>query len=181
MSRVGKKIIQIPEGVSVQINDRTVEVKGALGSDSLKLLNGIDCKIEDDKLEVVKKGDDTNKKLSAIHGLSRSLINNLVTGVSQGFKKELEIVGVGYRAAQQNKNVELFLGYSHSIVFTPPEDVSIKVVEPTKLEIAGINKQKVGQVAANIRKLRPPEPYKGKGIKYKNEHINRKAGKAGKA
>jgi large subunit ribosomal protein L6 len=181
MSRVGKKIIEIPGDVNIQVETNVVNVKGTLGVDSISLLAGIDVKIDGNILTVEKKGDERDKKLSAVHGLSRALINNMIIGVSKGFKKELEIVGVGYRAAQQNKNVEFSLGYSHSIVFTPPEDVTVKVVDPTKLEITGVNKQKVGQVAANIKKLRPPEPYKGKGIKYKNEFIKRKAGKAGKA
>ena len=181
MSRIGKKIIEIPDGVNVQINNRELQVKGSLGSDSITLLDGIECKIEGNILTVVKKGDESDKQLSAIHGLSRSLISNIVEGVSKGFKKELEIVGVGYRAAQQNKNVEFNVGYSHSIIFEPPEGIEVKVLDPTKIEVFGINKQKVGQVAANIRKLRPPEPYKGKGIRYKNEYVKRKAGKAGKA
>ncbi len=181
MSRVGKQIIEIPDGVSIQVTNNIVSVKGKLGADSIELLAGVEVKIEDNKLTVIKKGDERDKKLSALHGLFRALINSSIIGVSKGFKKELEIVGVGYRAAQQSKNVEFSLGYSHSIVFSPPEDVTVKVLDPTKLEVTGINKQKVGQVAANIRKLRSPEPYKGKGIKYKNEYIKRKAGKAGKA
>ncbi len=181
MSRVGKKIIEIPIGVTVQVNNREINVQGSLGSDSYRLLNGIDLRIEENKIAVIKDGDDKDKKLSALHGLSRSLISNIITGVSSGFKKELELVGVGYRATQQDKSVELFIGYSHSITFTPPEDVTVKIIDPTKIEVFGIDKQKVGQVAANIRKLRPPEPYKGKGIRYKNEYVKRKAGKAGKA
>jgi large subunit ribosomal protein L6 len=181
MSRVGKQIINIPEGVTIQVNNDIVSIQGKLGTDSVKLLTGIEVTVESNKLNVIKKGDEKDKKLSAVHGLSRALINNMIIGVSKGFKKEIEIVGVGYRAAQQNANVEFSLGYSHSIVFAPPQDVTVKVLEPTKIEITGINIQKVGQVAANIRKLRPPEPYKGKGVKYKNEHIKRKAGKAGKA
>jgi large subunit ribosomal protein L6 len=181
MSRVGKQIIDIPDGVTVQVNNDIVNVQGKLGADSMKLLSGIEVAIENNKLQVIKKGDEKDKKLSAIHGLSKALINNMINGVSKGFKKEIEIVGVGYRATQQNKNVEFSLGYSHNIIFAPPDDVTIKVLEPTKLEITGVNRQKVGQVAANIRKLRPPEPYKGKGVKYKNEYIKRKAGKAGKA
>lgn len=181
MSRVGKQIIEIPEGVTVQVNNDLVNIQGKLGTDSIKLLTGIEVIVEDKKLKVSKKGNEKDKNLSAVYGLSRALINNMITGVSKGFKKEIEIVGVGYRATQQNKNVELSLGFSHSVVFTPPDDVVVKVLEPTKLEITGINSQKVGQVAANIRKLRPPEPYKGKGVKYKNEYVKRKAGKAGKA
>ncbi|MFH0975529.1 MAG: 50S ribosomal protein L6 [Spirochaetota bacterium] len=181
MSRVGKQIINVPDGVTIQVTNNVVTINGKLGSDTVQLLSDIEIKIEDNKLTVIKKGDEKDKKLSAAHGLLRALINNMIAGVSKGFKKELEIVGVGYRAAQQNKNIELSLGFSHSIVFTPPSDVTVKVLEPTKLEITGIDRQKVGQVAANIRKLRPPEPYKGKGVRYKNEYVKRKAGKAGKA
>ena len=181
MSRVGKQIIDIPEGVTVRIDNNTVNIQGKLGTDCMQLMSGIEAVVEENKLKIIKKGDEKDKKLSAAHGLSRALLNNMIIGVSKGFKKDLEIVGVGYRATQQNKNVELSLGFSHNIVFTPPEDVAVKVLEPTKLEISGINIQKVGQVAANIRKLRPPEPYKGKGVKYKTEHVKRKAGKAGKA
>jgi large subunit ribosomal protein L6 len=181
MSRVGKQIIEIPAGVTVQVNNNSVNITGKLGSDSVELLNGVEVSVEDNKLSVIKKGDESDKKLSALHGLFRAMINNSIIGVSKGFKKDLEIVGVGYKAAQQSKNVELNLGFSHSITFTPPDDVTVKVIDPTKLEITGVNKQKVGQVAANIRRLRKPEPYKGKGIKYKNEYVKRKAGKAGKA
>ena len=181
MSRIGKKIIDIPDDVKVQINNNVIQVQGSLGSASFTLLDGIDCKIEDNKIMVIKRGDDKDKKLSALHGLSRTLIRNKIIGISKGFKKELEISGIGYRAVQQNKNVEFFIGYSRSILFTPPDDVSVKVIEPTKVEIFGIDKQRVGQVAANIRGLRPPEPYKGKGIRYKDEYVRRKAGKAGKA
>ena len=181
MSRVGKQIIEIPEGVTVQVDRNTVNIQGKLGTDSIQLITGIEAVIEDNELKLIKKGEEKDKKLSALHGLSRALINNMIIGVSKGFKKELEIVGVGFRASQQNKNIELSLGFSHSVVFTPPDDVTVKVLEPTKLEITGINIQKVGQVAANIRKIRPPEPYKGKGVKYKTEYVKRKAGKAGKA
>lgn len=118
--------------------------------------------------------------MAAFHGLSRALIANMINGVHKGFERELEIVGVGYRATQQNKNVVFQLGFSHNVTFVPPEGIEVQVLEPTKLKVKGINKQKVGQVAADIRKLRPPEPYKGKGIRYKNEYIRKKAGKAGK-
>jgi large subunit ribosomal protein L6 len=181
MSRVGKKIIEIPAEVTIQVNNKNVSITGKLGADTVELLAGVDVTVENNVLSVLKKGDEKDKKLSALHGLFRAMINNSIIGVTKGFKKELEIVGVGYKAAQQSKNVEFSLGYSHPVIYTPPDDVTVKVLDPTKLEITGINKQKVGQVAANIRKLRVPEPYKGKGIKYKNEHVKRKAGKAGKA
>ncbi len=180
MSRIGEKIINIPDGVTVDVKDRTISVNGPLGKDSILLIDGLELKIESGIISVVKKGDDNDRKLRAFHGLSRSLIANMITGVSTGFKKELEIIGVGYRALQQNQDVEFHLGFSHSITYTPPEGISVKVLEPTKLEVSGIDKQKVGQVAANIRGYRPPEPYKGKGVRYKDEYVRKKAGKAGK-
>ena len=181
MSRIGEKLINIPEGVTVDVKDRQVSVNGPLGKDSISLFEGLEIKIEDGIISVINKGDENDRKLRAFHGLSRSLIANMVTGVSAGFKKELEIVGVGYRAVQQNQNVELHLGFSHSITYTPPEGIVVKVLDATKLEVSGIDKQKVGQVAANIRGYRPPEPYKGKGVRYKDEYVRKKAGKAGKA
>lgn len=180
MSRIGEKIINIPDGVNVELQKGNVSVNGPLGSESISLLDNIDLKIEDGIITVVNTGDENDRKQRAFHGLSRSLLANIITGVSAGFKKELEIVGVGYRAVQQNENVEFHLGFSHSINFVPPAGITIKVLEPTRVEVSGINKQHVGQVAANIRSLRPPEPYKGKGIRYKDEHIRKKAGKAGK-
>ena len=178
MSRVGKKIIAIPDGVTVKEEDGMLDINGPLGAERYRLLDGIGIKIEDNILSVVIKNN--NEKLAAFHGLSRALISNMITGVSKGFKKELEINGVGYKAVQQGQDVEFSLGYSHTILFNSPEGVAINAVEPTKIEVTGINKQKVGQVAANIRKLRPPEPYKGKGIRYKDEIVRKKAGKAGK-
>lgn len=180
MSRVGKKPIVIPDGVEITVNNSQITVKGPLGVNNETLLDGIKIEINDKILTVVKEGDEFDKKLSAKHGLIRALLSNLVTGVSQGFKKDLEIVGVGYRAIQKSENIEFSLGYSHPILFSPPEGIKLTVLETTKVQVSGIDRQKVGQVAANIRKLRPPEPYKGKGIKYKDETIRRKAGKAGK-
>ncbi len=180
MSRTGKKPIQIPDGVSVEISGRSVTVKGKMGADSIVLMDCVNVKSEGNVLRVEIAGDENDKRIRAAHGLHRALLANMVTGVSSGFEKNLEIVGVGYRAQQQKKDVVFQLGYSHSVLFSPPEDISVEVLEPTKLKVKGINKQKVGQVAANIRKLRPPEPYKGKGIRYANERIRRKAGKTGK-
>jgi large subunit ribosomal protein L6 len=181
MSRIGKMVIAIPQGVDVQLNNKTVSVKGSLGSLKYDMESGIECKIENNIITIINTADENDKKYSSLHGLSRALIKNMIIGVSSGYKKDLEIVGVGYRAVQKEKKVEFFVGYSHTIVFDPPAGINIKVLEPTKIEVTGIDKQLVGQVAANIWKLRPPEPYKGKGIRYKNQYVKRKAGKAGKA
>ncbi len=180
MSRVAKKPITIPTGVTVNLNGSNVTVKGPLGEESMSLLEGISLKIEDNVLTILLDYEGGSAGLIANGGLTRALVNNMVTGVSQGFIKDLEIVGVGYRATQQNKDVQFQLGYSHPIIFSPPSGITVEVVEATKIRVKGVDKQKVGQVAANIRELRPPEPYKGKGIKYKNEIIKKKAGKAGK-
>lgn len=178
MSRIGNKPIDIPDNVSVNINDLTVAVKGPLGEDSLSVLEGITLSLENNVLLVGIEYDE--KQIVAYQGLFRSLINNMVVGTSKGFEKDLEIVGVGYRATQQGQDIQFQLGYSHPIVFKAPEGITLEVVDATKVKIKGINKQQVGQVASDIRKLRPPEPYKGKGIRYKDEYIRRKAGKAGK-
>jgi large subunit ribosomal protein L6 len=180
MSRIGKKIIIIPDGVSIKISDNTVVAKGPLGEDEVVLLSNIYVEQDEKQLFVKIAEGIEDKKISALHGLFRSLINNIVIGVSKGFEKELEIIGVGYRATQQDKNLQFQLGYSHNILFPAPEGITLEVKDAIKLKVSGINKQQVGQVAANIRKLRPPEPYKGKGIRYKNEYVRKKAGKAGK-
>ncbi len=181
MSRIGKRPIEIPDNVTVDISGNSVTVKGPLGEDSLGLIEEIGVKKEDKTLHIVKNNnDENNRKVNGFYGLYRTLINNMIIGVSKGFEKDLEIVGVGYRANQQNTNVQFQLGYSHDIIFTPPEGITLEVVDNNKVKVKGINKQKVGQTAANIRKLRPPEPYKGKGIRYKDEVIRKKAGKAGK-
>ena len=179
MSRIGKKPIEIPGNVTVNIEDRNITVKGPLGENKLTLLNGV--KVEkDDKILHVSIEDVNDKNQRAYHGLFRTLINNMVVGVSTGFVKELEIVGVGYRALQQGKDIQFQLGYSHTILFPAPEGITLEVTEATKFKVKGYNKELVGQVAANIRKLRAPEPYKGKGIRYKNENVRKKAGKTGK-
>jgi large subunit ribosomal protein L6 len=179
MSRIGNKIIEVPGGINVSLINREIEVKGPLGTEKIVLATGIDVKIDGNKITLVRVGENIGH-VRALHGLSRALIWNMIIGVSKGFEKELDILGVGYRATQQGKNVVFQLGYSHNITFTPPDGITVEVLEPTKLRVKGINKQKVGQIAANIRELRPPEPYKGKGIRYKNEHVRKKAGKAGK-
>jgi len=179
MSRIGKLPVEIPGTVTVNIADSNVNVKGPLGEDNLTLLNGVNVSKDANVLNVMIS-DDNNKQLRAYHGLFRTLINNMVVGVSTGFVKELEIIGVGYRAIQQGTDIQFQLGYSHIIIFKAPEGIILEVTEPTKFRVKGFNKEQVGQVAANIRKLRPPEPYKGKGIRYKNENVRKKAGKTGK-
>jgi large subunit ribosomal protein L6 len=179
MSRIGKLPVQIPGNVTVSITDTNIIVKGPLGEDKLNLLSGVNISASGSVLNV-NIDDDNNKQKRAYHGLFRTLINNMVVGVSAGFVKELEIVGVGYRAIQQGADIQFQLGYSHTIIFKAPEGITLEVTEPTKFRVKGYNKEKVGQIAANIRKLRPPEPYKGKGIRYKNENVRKKAGKTGK-
>ncbi|HNR90200.1 MAG TPA: 50S ribosomal protein L6 [Spirochaetota bacterium] len=179
MSRIGNKPLQIPGGVTVEVSNNVISVKGPLGSDSQAIHASIGVTQKDGTLLVEKLGGADDKATRASHGLYRSLIGNMLTGVSKGFERELEIVGVGYRAQQQSKDISFQLGYSHAIVFPAPDGITLEVVEPTRIRVKGVNKQQVGQVAANIRELRPPEPYKGKGIKYKDEYIRRKAGKTG--
>lgn len=179
MSRIGKKPIEIPGGVTVNIAGSDVFVKGPLGEEKLTMLENVSLEMNDNILNV-KIADEENKQQRAYHGLFRSLISNMVEGVSKGFTKELEIIGVGYRATQQGKDIQFQIGYSHPVIFQAPDGITLEVVEPTKFKVSGHNKQQVGQVAANIRKLRPPEPYKGKGIRYKDEYVRKKAGKTGK-
>jgi large subunit ribosomal protein L6 len=181
MSRVGKKPIDIPQGVTLAIENRTVKAKGPLGELSVELMEGIDVKQEENVLNVVTLCDEEQyHEYAAYHGLMRALIQNIVTGVSTGFVKELEIQGVGYRAMQQGNDLKLQVGFSHDVIFPAPEGITFEVPEPTSIKVKGINKHQVGQVSANIREVRPPEPYKGKGIRYKGEYVRRKAGKAGK-
>ncbi len=179
MSRIGKMPISIPSGVEVQIDGTEVTVKGPKGTLSHTLAGGISAeRAEDGSLTVTRPDDERDSK--ALHGLSRTLVANMVTGVTQGFEKKLEIVGVGYRVQAKGSNLEFALGYSHSITVEAPEGISFAVESPTKFAIQGIDKQQVGETAANIRKLRKPEPYKGKGVRYAGEHVRRKVGKAGK-
>ncbi|HEX6338184.1 MAG TPA: 50S ribosomal protein L6 [Jiangellaceae bacterium] len=179
MSRIGKLPIPVPSGVEVNIDGSTVTVKGPKGELAHTLPESIGVERTDDgSLEVTRPDDERENK--ALHGLSRTLVANMVTGVTQGYEKKLEIVGVGYRVQARGSNLEFALGFSHPVVIEPPDGISFSVESPTKFAVAGIDKQKVGEVAANIRKLRRPEPYKGKGIRYAGEQVRRKVGKAGK-
>jgi large subunit ribosomal protein L6 len=179
MSRIGKLPIPVPAGVDVTIDGRTVAVKGPKGSLSHTIAAPIDiAKGEDGTLLVTRPNDERVSK--ALHGLSRTLVANMITGVTAGYSKALEISGVGYRVQAKGSNLEFALGYSHPILVEAPEGIAFKVESPTKFSVEGIDKQKVGEVAANIRKLRKPDPYKAKGVKYAGEVIRRKVGKAGK-
>jgi len=175
MSRVGKKLIPIPTGVQLTADGRTVTAKGPKGELSYTMLPGVELDVREGEAEVRQTA--TGKKAGAFHGLSRALINNLVEGVSTGFTKSLEIIGTGYRAQAQGNKLTLNLGFSHSIEYNVPEGIATRV-EGNKITISGIQKALVGQVAAEIRRFRPPEPYKGKGIRYEGEHVRRKAGKS---
>ena len=180
MSRIGKLPVTVPSGVDVTLEQQVVTVKGPKGTLSHTVAAPITVSKADDGSIAVTRPDDERLSKS-LHGLTRTLIANMVTGVTQGFEKKLEIVGVGYRVLSKGPTqLEFQLGYSHSIVFDAPEGISFSVEGPTKLGVSGIDKQLVGEVAANIRKLRKPEPYKGKGVRYAGEHIRRKVGKAGK-
>jgi large subunit ribosomal protein L6 len=178
MSRVGKKPIPIPGGVEVKIAGDRVSVKGAKGTLERRFSDRVRIDEENGQLLVSRHNDDRESR--ALHGLSRALLNNMVVGVSEGFRSELAIVGVGYRALLRGRDLELQLGFSHPVSFSAPAGVSFEVPEPTRIIITGFDKEVVGQVAADIRKLRPPKPYKGKGIRYADEQVRRKAGKAGK-
>lgn len=179
MSRIGKLPVSVPAGVTITVEkDNTVNVKGPKGQLSTKIDNAMKIEIEDGVLRVFRPDDD--KENRALHGLSRSLIHNMVVGVTNGFTKNLDIVGVGYRAQKNGQNLVLNMGYSHPVEFAPPSGITFDVPAPNKIHVLGIDKQLVGQIAADIRGVRPPEPYKGKGIKYENEIIRRKEGKTGK-
>jgi large subunit ribosomal protein L6 len=179
MSRIGKLPIAVPSGVDVAIDGAQVTVKGPKGTLTHTLAAPITIEQGDGVLDVKRPDDERQSK--ALHGLSRTLVNNMVVGVTEGYEKRLEIVGVGYRVLSKGPTqLEFQLGYSHSITFNAPEGITFTVDGPTRLGVQGIDKQLVGEVAANIRKLRKPEPYKGKGVRYAGEHIRRKVGKAGK-
>jgi large subunit ribosomal protein L6 len=180
MSRIGKYPVPVPSGVDVSIDGQTVTVKGPKGTLSHTVARPIEVGRNDDGAVEVKRPDD-ERESKALHGLSRTLVANMVSGVTDGFQKKLEIVGVGYRVLSKGPTqLEFQLGYSHSITVNAPEGVTFTVEGPTKLTVEGIDKQVVGEVAANIRKLRKPEPYKGKGVRYAGEQVRRKVGKAGK-
>lgn len=179
MSRIGKKPVDIPGGVTVELGKNILTVKGPKGQLSEQFSPIISVKKEDNSIVVERPND--QKESRALHGLTRALIQNMVTGVTEGYSKTLDIVGVGYKVEARDKNLLLIIGYSHPIYFLPPSDVEVKVTTPNQIVVSGISKQAVGAVAAKIRSFRQPEPYKGKGIKYSNEVIKRKAGKvAGK-
>ncbi|MBR28481.1 MAG: 50S ribosomal protein L6 [Rhodobacteraceae bacterium] len=175
MSRIGKKPIELPNGVTATISGQTVEVKGPKGVRSFTATDDVDVILENNAVSVKPRG--LSKRARQQWGMSRTQVQNLVTGVTEGFKKELEIQGVGYRAQVQGKTLKLALGYSHDVEYAIPEGIDIVCAKPTEIAITGMDQQKVGQVAANIREWRAPEPYKGKGIRYKGEYIFRKEGK----
>ena len=175
MSRVGKHPVAVPSGVTVEIANRVLKAKGKLGELSLKLSDEVEAKLEDGKVVVTPRSE--SKRARTLWGTTRALVNNMVGGVSKGFSKTLEINGVGYRAQVQGKNLQLQLGFSHDVIYPIPAGVTIKCEKPTQITISGADRQRVGQVAAEIRAFRKPEPYKGKGIKYDNERILRKEGK----
>lgn len=178
MSRIGRMPITVPAGVDVKVADNLVTVKGPKGELSQQFSKELEIKLEDGILTVARPSD--NKKHRSLHGLTRSLLHNMVEGVVNGYSKTLEIDGIGYRAAKQGKNLVMNLGFSHQVIVSETEDISIEVPQPNLIVIKGIDKQKVGQFAAEVREKRLPEPYKGKGIHYQGERIIRKEGKAGK-
>jgi len=178
VSRIGRLPIKILPNVEVKIEDSLVTVKGPKGQLQQRIDPGLQIERDGDQLIVKRPNDE--RKWRSLHGLTRTLINNMVVGVSEGFSKVLLIEGVGYRAEKKGKGIQLALGYSHPIYFVPPDGIDVKVESPTRIVVSGIDKVLVGQVAAKIRSFRPPEPYKGKGIRYEGEHIRRKAGKTAK-
>lgn len=178
MSRIGKVPVPVPAGVEVTIDGATLTVKGPKGTLVHTIPAPIEVSQEEGQVTVTRPNDERSSR--SLHGLTRTLINNLIIGVTQGYEKKLEIVGTGYRVAAKGADLEFALGFSHPVVVTPPEGISFAVESQTKFSVSGISKQQVGEVAANIRKIRKPEPYKGKGVRYAGEVVRRKAGKAGK-
>ncbi|WP_319435403.1 50S ribosomal protein L6 [Mycobacterium sp. RTGN5] len=179
MSRIGKQPVTIPAGVDVTIDGQNVSVKGPKGTLQLAIAEPITVARNDDGAIVISRPDDERLSRS-LHGLSRTLVSNLVTGVTEGYTTKLEIFGVGYRVQLKGSNLEFALGFSHPVVIEAPEGITFAVETPTKFSVTGIDKQKVGQISANIRRLRRPDPYKGKGVRYEGEQIRRKVGKTGK-
>jgi large subunit ribosomal protein L6 len=178
MSRIGRKSIPVPAGVDVNISGQTVKVKGPKGELSHTVAEPITVSQDGGELVVNRPNDE--RKAKELHGLSRTLVANMIVGVTEGYKKVLEINGTGYRVTAKGKDLEFALGFSHPVIVVPPAGITFSVEKPTQFTVTGIDKQLVGEVSANIRKIRPPEPYKGKGVKYQGEVIRRKAGKAGK-
>jgi large subunit ribosomal protein L6 len=178
MSRIGRQPITIPSGVTATVEGRNVTVTGPKGSLSMVVAEPIVVAQEEGALVVTRPDDERDSK--ARHGLTRTLVNNMVVGVTEGYEKGLEVVGTGYRVAAKGTDLELLVGFSHPVVVKAPDGISFEVESPVKFKVKGIDKQKVGEVAANIRKIRKPEPYKGKGVRYEGEVVRRKAGKAGK-
>jgi large subunit ribosomal protein L6 len=179
MSRIGKQPVAVPSGVDVTIDGRNVSVKGPKGTLTLDIAEPITVERDDDGAILVNRPDDERRSRS-LHGLSRTLVANLVTGVTEGYTTKMEIFGVGYRVVLKGNSLEFALGYSHPVVIEAPEGITFAVETPTKFSITGIDKQQVGQISANIRRLRRPDPYKGKGVRYEGEQIRRKVGKTGK-
>jgi large subunit ribosomal protein L6 len=175
MSRIGKKAVAVPSGVTANVEGQTVKVKGPKGALQVVLHDDIVAKLEKGEIKVDPRFE--TKRARSQWGTARTLVNNLMVGVTKGFEENLEITGVGYRAAVQGKNLQLHLGYSHDVIYPIPEGITIAAAKPTEIKISGSDKQKVGQVASEIRDFRPPEPYKGKGVKYAGEYIFRKEGK----
>ena len=175
MSRIGKKAVSVPSGVTANVEGQTIKAKGPKGALQVVLPDDVTVKMEGGGVKVDPRNE--TKRARSMWGTSRTLVNNLVTGVTKGYERKLEITGVGYRAALQGKNLQIALGYSHDVIFPVPEGIAIATPKPTEIVVSGIDKQKVGQVAAEIRAFRPPEPYKGKGVKYEGEYIFRKEGK----
>jgi large subunit ribosomal protein L6 len=178
MSRIGKQPIPVPSGVDVNVDGRSVTVKGPKGTLTHEVAGALVIDQDGSTLTVTRA--DEERKTRELHGLTRTLISNMVVGVTQGYEKKLEIVGTGYRVVAKGSNLEFALGYSHPIVVEPPAGVTFTVEAPTRFSVSGIDKQQVGEIAANLRKLRKPDPYKGKGVRYAGEQIKRKVGKAGK-
>ena len=175
MSRIGKKPVAVPKGVTANVTGQTVKVKGPKGELSLLLVDDVAVAMGDDGVTVKPRNE--TKRARSMWGMQRTLVQNLMVGVTDGFKRSLEIQGVGFRAAMKGKDIQLNLGYSHEVVYKVPDDIKIELPKPTEIVVSGIDKQKVGQVCAEIRKYRPPEPYQGKGVRLKGEYVFRKEGK----